>query len=405
MLLTEPPTSESTTFRRPAIAAFAALFAYAAVLTMPQASVNQVQREFHLNDSTQGILFSMIMVGFLGGAVFGGRLSDRYGKLPITGLGCLMMSAAMFVFSQARGFGMLPFAAALAGIGGGLAEVVSMALVSDIYTGPARTRMMNWAQTAFCAGAVAQPLAFARFWSVGANWRTGYLAAAILCLACALMVACAAGGTGKRTTPRRELDLNWHTIIRNGFVLRLSIGLLLYVGAELGLANWVAAYMARDLGSLDSQASSSVALFWIGIGVGRIAATGLCGRCSDSSLIRWSLGLGAALMAALLLSRSSSVAQPVIFCVGVSLGPAWPTIVSRAGSAFPNQSGSVIGIVAAFGCVGGAIVPKLVGRVSDATNLRSALWICVSALVIGLIVVNIGGKKRPACPAEGVKGR
>ena len=366
-------------------------------MTVPQASVNQLEAEFRVTDSAFSALFRLFMLGFLAGAVFGGRLSDRFGKLPVIALGCVMMSVGMLISSQAHSFSVIPIAAMLAGAGGALAEVVSMALVSDLYHGAARTVMMNWTQLGFSAGAFIQPIVYARMLSVGVGWRSGYAAAGALGLVCVLLVAGASVADRRRARPaEQQAGLSWWAIIRDRFVLRLAVCLMLYVGAEIGLSSWVAAYMAKDLGSSAPVASASVAAFWIGIGVGRLVAVRLSRRLSDHTLICWSLGLGAALQAALLLMHLPQAALLVTFAAGVALGPAWPTIVSRASGAFPANTGAVIGIVAAFGCLGAAIFPSVVGQASDVIGLRYALWICVVALVIGLVIANAGWGEEPS---------
>ena len=380
----EETKAETTRLTFPAIAAFAALFAYAAALTMPQTSVNEMRDAFHVSNSTLGGIAPALMVGFLIAAVGGGKLSDRLGKLPLVLLGCALMAAGMLVFARTRTFGVLRVGAFLAGLGGGLAEVTGTALISDLYHGSIRTMMMNWAQVAFSAGAVAQPLMFAGLLSAGKSWRAGYLAAAIVSVLCGLVALRATVKNGVKVEPPHELSASWRRIIRNRLVLQLSISLTLYVGGEIGLASWIAAYLEKDLGSPGPLAAASVAVFWVGIGVGRMVGAGLTKHLRDHTLVCWAFGLGAACQAILLLMHAPAIALAMTFCAGFCLGPTWPTIISLAGGAFPRNSGAVIGIVAAFGCAGAAIVPKLVGWASDSVGLRSALWICVGCLLMGL---------------------
>jgi fucose permease len=363
---------------------------------MPQASVNQVGHHFGVTNSELGGVFRIFMIGFLIAAVGGGRLSDKYGKMPMMVVGCALMAAGMLAYSQAGSFGFLNLAAFIAGLGGGLAEVVSTALISDIYHGSIRTMMMNWTQVFFSAGAVVMPLAFARLLSSGLSWRGGYLVAAGISAFCVLAVLYASKSVGKSVVHvhMHEDSHRWREIIRNMLVLRLSASLLLYVGAEIGLASWVAAYLQNDLKSSAPMAASAVAVFWVGIGFGRMVGAALSKRLSDNTMIRWGFGLGAIFEATVLLMHAPWLALAATFMAGFCLGPTWPTIISRAGGAFPKNSGAVIGIVAAFGCAGAAIVPPLVGRVSDATGLRAALWICVASLVMGLMIMNIPSRKR-----------
>jgi fucose permease len=79
-------------------------------------------------------------------------------------------------------------------------------------------------------------------------------------------------------------------------------------------------------------------------------------------------------------------ALTLVFVLGFSLAPVWPTILSRAGEAYPSQSGTVFGILVAMGAVGFAIVPPVVGRVGDAVGIHLALWICFAILVVDLAI-------------------
>lgn len=376
-----------------AAAAMGALFTYAVVLTLPQASVNEIAREFNVSDATLSALFRLLMLGFFCAAIGGGWVSDRLGKLPVVAIGCVLMSAGMLLFQQGGTFASLKVAAILAGMGGGLAEVVATAMISDLYYGPKRTSMMNWSQVIFSAGAFLQPLLFAKMLGMGIGWRYGYAVVAGL----AVVAALAAAGASVKGRSLRHANahgtVSWRVILKSRTVLRMSVALLLYIGAELGLVSWVAVYLERDLKASPEMAAAAVAVFWIGIGVGRFVATLLAGRLSDDTMIRLSFALGALFISVLLLMKSPSAALIMVFLAGVPQGPAWPTIVSRAGYAFPGQTGSVLGVVASAGCLGGVFLPTVIGRLSDEYGIRMALWTCVAALILGLTI--FGTREKP----------
>jgi len=370
------------------MAAFASLFTYAVAMTLPQAAVNELGRSFRVSNTQLGIIFQLFMIGFFLTAVAGGRLSDKYGKLRVVAVGCVLLAAGMLLIGTARRFDALLAAAVLSGIGGGLAEVVAMAVVSDLYLGPRRTAMLNWSQFVFSVGATLQPLAFSRLLLSGLSWRSGFVGAAGLALICALLAAVAFTLRPRSLTVPHEDGERWTTLIKSVLVVRLSAALLLYVGAELGLASWIAVYLEKELSSAPALAAASPAVLWIGIGAGRLAATRLAGRISDRAMVEASCALGAVFQVALILVGEVRVALVGTFLAGVSLGPAWPTVVSIAGGLYPSRSGTVIGIVAAAGCLGGAIVPPLIGWFSDASTVRLSLTLCPVCLIVALSVLR-----------------
>ena len=372
-------------FRRLATAAaFAGLFAYAVVMTVIPASINEIGRFYHAKPSLLGWLFRVMAIGFFAAILVGGRYSDKRGKALVLLVGCAFMSVGAYLFALASNFGIALAAIALLGIGGGFSEGIAMAIVSDLYGERRRTAMLNWAQMVFALGAIAAPLAVARLIGAGMRWQLGFVGTAVICAAAGLTTLAVVVANGEKPLSAHVEDLGWREIAQDRLVLWLSLGILLYVGAECGQANWLAAYFEGDIGSTAALAASSVAFFWIGISSGRAVAAWMSKRVSDFALICWALGLGAVCQTALLLMHSSMPALAATFILGFCLAPVWPTILSTAGAAHPRQSGTVFGIIIAAGALGGAIFPPSIGWLADSLGMRASLWICVVLLIANL---------------------
>lgn len=369
------------------VAIFIAIFTYAFVMTLPQASENELARSFNVLNASLSRMFRLFVLGFLAAAISGGWFSDRFGKINMVAIGCGLMALGMFLFYRSQSFVFLPYAAAIAGFGGGLAEIGGTSALSDIYSGAKRTSMMNFSQVIFSAGAVTQPLVFAKILQMGYGWKPGYIIAVGLCII-ALGAAGFATTLGNKTGPSEHTArVNWLQIAKNRTVMRLSISLLFYIGAELGVASWLANFLEKSLHATPSVAAGSVALLWIGVGVGRWIATFLTKYLSDMLLIRWSMALSTLAAIGLVVAKTPVEGISMAFILGLPMGPIWPTIMSRAGYVFQAQSSTVIGIVASTGCIGGALMMSLIGITSDSIGIRNALWIAVASLIIGLIVI------------------
>ncbi|MHB9035842.1 MAG: MFS transporter [Armatimonadota bacterium] len=376
-----------TRYRRIATAAaFASLFAYAVVMTVVPASLTEIGRTYGVSATKLGWLFRLSMLGFLVAVIIGGRYADGRGKMPPMAFGCVLMAAGMLLFARAGSFNAALAAMVLAGIGGGLAEGLSVAAISDLYGGPNRTAMVNLSQVVFAVGAVTAPAATAHLLSKGVDWRDAFFGAAAVSAAAALVTLVVVSTRKEKPVMRACQDSGWRRVVKDPFVLWLSLGVMLYVSAEIGVASWIAKYLADDLSASVPLAAASVAVFWLGIGLGRSSAAWAAKHMSDVSLIGASLTLGALCSAGLLLAPNPTTAIVMVLLYGICMGPVWPTIMSCAGGAHPAQSGTVIGIVAASGALGAAIVPPLIGRVADAASLRVGLWMCVAILVVNAVL-------------------
>jgi fucose permease len=273
------------------------------------------------------------------------------------------------------------------GCGGGFAEGVSTAVVADLYSGPRRTAVMNYFQMGFAAGAVACPLTVGQLLKWNMDWRDSFVGVSAICLVGAVLTLVPATSGREKLIKSETQTGRWRALLADPLVLCLSLGIMMYVGSECGTANWLAAYFKQDLhatGVLAPLAPWSVSVFWFGIGVGRAIAAWASKHLSDYAVIRISLASAAVFVAVLLVQHHPPVALGVVFLVGLSLGPVWPTIVSRAAAAFPTQSGTVMGIVVAAGGLGGAFLAPSIGWIADSVGMRLALWACFAMLIINL---------------------
>jgi fucose permease len=371
--------------RLAAATAFAGLFAFAVVISVTPAAINEIGRSYRASASVLGALYLVQAGGFFVAVITGGRASDRRGKLPVVTLGSLLMGAGAAGFALSRSLPLAFVALTLTGVGGGLTEGIAMAAVSDLYTGRRRTAMLNWAQAVFAFGAISGPMAVSGLIRAGAEWRVGYFGTAAVCAAAAVLGCCAVWRRSERAVAADQ-HAGWREFLADPLVLWLSIGIMLYVGAESGQANWLAAYFERVLGSRPAFAASTIALFWVGISLGRVAATWLSRHMSDYGIICWALGLSAAFQVGLLAAYGPAVALVCVVGLGWSLGPVWPTILSRAGAAHPGQSGTVFGVIVAAGAAGFAIFPPAIGRAADWVGLGPALWLCPVLLAVNLVI-------------------
>ena len=359
---TGPPSGDFRALRTAAV--FGCILSFAVIFTIIPASLNAIKSTYRSSGSELGWLYWIMMTGFLVATPAAGRYSDRKGKYPVLVAGTALMAAGVTVVAWTSSFGVMLAAALLMGLGGGLTEGVAMAAAADLYAGSRRTAVLNYTQVVFAVGAIACPLAVAQLLKYEISWRYGFVGAAVVCAASAVLTF-AARCKRREAVPDYGPRSEWRDLIRNRTVLLLSLGILLYVGSESGTANWLALYFKRDLSASAVFAPWSVGVFWLGISAGRIAAA--CGskHLADYALIKLSIGLAIVFQILLLLMHSPLIALGVVFMLGFFDGPVWPTILSRAGTAFPTSSGTVFGIVVAAGGLGAAAFSPMIGGLAD----------------------------------------
>lgn len=358
------------------------MFACAIIATIVPAAIMEIKRTYGVSVTQLGWIFRLFMFAFLAAVIVGGHYGDRIGKMPPIAFGNVCMAVGMIIFARADSFNMALVAITIAGIGAGLTEGLGTALVADLYMGAKRRAMTNFGQVAFAAGAVIGPAATARMLRAGIGWRAAFQDSAGICILAGLAAIATLAFYKEKPINGDNEGGDWRTLIKDPLVIWLGLGIMLYVSAESGTANWLATFLTSDIKAAAPVAAASVAVFWLGTGAGRVSAAKVSKRISDVKLIGASLILASICEAILLSTHTVAVSMTMIFLFGLCMGPVWPTIMSCAGGAYPSQSGGVIGILAAAGSLGSAIVGPLVGRVADSSSMRCALCMCLAALLI-----------------------
>jgi fucose permease len=143
---------------------------------------------------------------------------------------------------------------------------------------------------------------------------------------------------------------------------------------ELGLAQWLPAYAEMSLGFSKWTGNTSLLAFSAAMALGRIFV-GLIGRRVDS--IRLMLGCCCWTSVVLFLLACFAPWPAVALAASIAVGLAgsclWPTTLGVAADRFPQGGATMFGLPAAFGNLGGILMPWLVGVTSDWSSLRVGL--------------------------------
>lgn len=164
----------------------------------------------------------------------------------------------------------------------------------------------------------------------------------------------------------------WETIkelLKNKRVILFFLGIFSYVGTEQGIANWISEFLSRYHG-FDPQTTGAdtVSYYWGLLTVGCVLGLILL-KLFDSKLVLRIFTIAAMIsLAAALFSRGNA---PLYFfpAAGFFLSVMWSVVFSLALNSVYKHHGSFSGILCT-GIIGGAIVPLVIGFVSDFVGLR-----------------------------------
>jgi fucose permease len=323
-----------------------------------------------LSGEQLGRISAVTFSGLVGGILFTGPLADRWGGKLFSVLGTLLIGVGLGLLAISPGYSMVLVAVFVMGLGAGILDMVLSPIVAALQP-DSRAKALNWLHSFYGIGTVITVLVGTLAFRLGMGWRTISLTFVVVPLLVALgflsvdlppLISDKEGGR----TPMRDL-------YRNSSFVAVNVAIFLGGALELGLAQWLPAYTEMSLGFSKSTGRISLLAFSAAVALGRIAA-GLIGRRVDP--IRLMLGCCWTSVALFLLACFApwpTVALTASVAVGLAGSCLWPTTLGVAADRFPPGGATMFGLLAAFGNLGGILMPWLVGVTSDRSSVRLGL--------------------------------
>jgi fucose permease len=163
-------------------------------------------------------------------------------------------------------------------------------------------------------------------------------------------------------------------------IVLLAAALVGYVALEGGVAGWETTHLLATTDLTDGGAARAVALFWLGLTVGRLLAAPLALRVHPGRLVLGSLAAATVLLA---LAGHAPTAVVVYALVGLALAPVFPAVIAWHAASVPSGRGATR--VFAVGLAGPVLASPLIGSVAETAGAGSIPWV-----LSGLALVTTG---------------
>ncbi|NLJ25815.1 MAG: MFS transporter [Firmicutes bacterium] len=327
--------------------------------------------EYGISLATAGMVFTAQGLGRIVAVFSTSSWSDRVGRKPVMRLGGILTVIG------AIGYGISPIwfgnilSAVVLGAGSGMLDGASNALVSDLYT-EKRGLALNRLHVFFGLGSLIGPLVAAFFLGIGNSWRLLFLVIAAMAGAHVVFsssqsypeVSIGKGNNQDHVTQARK------TLLTSPEFWLLSGIMFTYSGMGGTIVGWVNTYLSDKLTVTVLLASVVLALYNVGLTVGRLIWGGVSERVGyPRTLLICALG-GLVFVTSAVLGRQLWWIAISFWLTGFFLAGLFPTAVAHGTGLFSQLTGTVSGYMITAASLGGMILPFLVGALSDVVGLR-----------------------------------
>ncbi|HXR97219.1 MAG TPA: MFS transporter [Terriglobales bacterium] len=370
-----------------------------------------VQREFGVNDAQIGLLTTAFFFTYMLVAPLTGWMGDRFQRKPLIVGGALIWSVATLFTAYVHSYQTLLLRHALVGVGEATFSVFAPVVLADFYPESERNRILSiFYLTIPVGGALGYMLGGVLGQAYG--WRFPFFVSALPGLVIALLFWWRVPEPRRGAVDQLAPSLDRTTLsglMHNPAFWTATLGMAMWTFAVGGISTFLPTFFVRFGGYSVAQAGLIAGALTVVDGILGTAAGGwVAQRWSRTNhralylVSAWSplLALPAAAMvffgprAAFI--PAAAVAEFFLF---LSTGPLNAAIVNSIGASIRSTAIAINLFV--IHALGDAFSPHLIGRVSDAVNLRAGLGITLVALAASALILFYGARYAPDVTAPG----
>lgn len=324
-----------------------------------------------------GLIFPARAIGGMIGNLGAGIGSDLLGRERLVWLSALLLALALALTAvTAQWLLFLLGFAILSGTQGALSTGIN-AMIADANR-HARAQALNVLHGVYGVGAALSPLVIGYLLEGGVPWRWALGGTGVIWLLYSGITYGAsratkppARGSGQAVT-KQATDWN---LLRSGAFVALFFIAFAYNGVAWSLLGWVAIFMQESAHFSTFLSLSMISVFYVALTAGRF----LCAAYAES------LGYARTF---LLLAFGITVTYPLvvfgtqpllvvigIFCTGLSLSGLFPTALAFGSRLYPEQTGTVTGILSVAMTLGAMLPPLWTGLIAERWSFQLALGV------------------------------
>jgi MFS transporter, FHS family, L-fucose permease len=341
-------------------------------------ATNYVKQDFNLSDTLANLLPMMVFLWFAVFSVPTGLLMNSIGRKKTVLLSMAITFVAMLVPLIAYRFEIVLVAFALLGIGNTILQVSLNPLLSNVVRGDRLTSSLTWGQFIKAIASFLGPIIAGFAAASLGNWKTLFpIFAAVTLLSTVWLLI----------TPIEEKPVEAKTssyaacfgLLKDRAILMFFLGILFVVGIDVGLNITIPKFLMERCNILLEKAGLGTSLYFIARTTGTFIGAILLMKFSGRIFLIISMAAALTAMVIMLMMSNLWAILVLIFILGIAVANVFSIIFSAAIQKKPERANEISGLMI-MGVAGGAIIPPLMGVVSDTFSQAGGLALLLVAM-------------------------
>ncbi|MDR2682344.1 MAG: MFS transporter [Dysgonamonadaceae bacterium] len=340
----------------------------------------------HLGEGANA-LPATLSIGILIGTVIFGPVVDKFGYKGLLVTGSALALCGIQGLAHLTGMSLLHLSMLMLGVGGGILNGETNALVAEIYDDKTRGGRLSVLGAFYCIGALLWTLLN---YFIKDNYTLPLNAISVIM---AMFVVFFLWIRFPLPKPNTNVSVSKTLGLLKYPALILFAFLLFFQSGFEGITgNFTIRFLENTQDMESAAATLSLTAFTIGMLIGRLPMGYLISKLSGSTTLYLYLCVALAGVALLYFAPSVAGVYAATACIGLGVGATYPVVFNYLGGAFKELSGTVFSIAIFIGLCGQFTFNKGIGVLFD--NGRFGYFPVALAFAVGMMLVLLPVAKR-----------
>ena len=363
------------------ISVFTGIFLFGVSMVIIGSTLSVLRERFGMSDIEAGGLFSILPFGLLVGSVTFGPVADKYGYRWVLTVAGLFLSLGFFGIAHAGSLFVLRSCIFLFGIGGGVINGASSALVSDLSVKEHKITNLIWLGAFFGVGAFVTPIILS---VIEKSYYTLVIdVAGVLSLLIALLFAVIVYPV---TVQKDKISFKLIPVfVKNRLFMALSFYLFFQSSFEAIVNNWTVSYFV-DLRVGDDNALLAFSSSLLGMILMRVLTGSILRNFTFNRLMTLALIFLTAGLILLILPTPYFIKVTGMFFIGAGLAPGFPVMLGSAGELFKEVSATAFSFAMLIALIGNTLINYITGVLTEKFGMGVFPYVIMTEIVALLLL-------------------
>jgi len=322
-------------------------------------------------------------IGIIIGTLLFGPIMDRYGYKWLLVVSSVIMLGGLLILAYSTEMPLLIAGISCVGLGGGVLNGETNAIVSDIYDEDRRGRKMSILGACYCIGAMVWTLACVLI----PDYKIPLIACAAIMLVSVVFFIAIRFPKAKISSATKPSSAEYKSMFTSGALLLVAFTLFFQSSFEGTSGSYTTSYLTGIGGLDENSAVLSLTFFTIGMMIGRFALGAMMKKGKDLLVLFIYMFIALAGVVLMGFGKSSTyLCWTAMALIGFGVGATYPVMLARLGGVFRKMSGAAFSAAIFIALCGQFLGNFLMGKLF-ADGGGSAFAYLLASMIIAILII------------------